>query len=102
MLRTVKDISPDTGRRSVLHYRWEDRNQIANCMLLTAEENGAGGKWDTSPEIWFADKPKSYLDLHLIPENKELWNLEKFDEFVDERKKLILHKFSHIIQRKTD
>ena len=102
LLRTAKDISPDTGRRSVLHYRWEDRNQIANCMLLTAEENGAGGKWDTSPEVWFADKPKSYLDLHLIPENRELWNLEKFDEFVDERKKLILHKFSHLIQRKTD
>ncbi len=102
ILRTLKDISPDTGRRSILHYRPEDRNQIANCMLLTAEENGAGGKWDISPEIWFADKPESYLDLHLIPKNKDLWKLENFDDFIDERKKLILNKFNHIIQPKTD
>ncbi len=102
LLRTVKAISPDTGRRSVLHYRWEDRNQIANCMLLTAEENGAGGKWDAPPEIWFGDKPESYLDLHLIPKNKDLWNLEHFDDFIDERKKLILNKFKHMIQQITE
>ena len=102
LLRTVKDISPDTGHRSILHYRWEDRNQIANCMLLTAEENSAEGKWDTPPEVWFADKPESYLDLHLIPKNKDLWGLKNFDKFTDERKKLILNKFNNIIQQKTE
>ena len=102
LLKTVKDISPDTGYISVLRYKWEDRDQIANCMLLTAEENGAGGKRDTPPEVWFADKPESYLDLHLIPKNKGLWNLEHFDDFIDERKKLILNKFKYMIQRITE
>lgn len=99
ILRTVKDISPDTGRRSILHFKWEDRNQIANCMLLTAEENGAGGKWDTPPEEWFIDKPEEYLDLHLIPKDKSLWKLDRFDDFIDKRKELILQKFSHLIQK---
>lgn len=99
LLRAVKDVSPDTGRRSILHYKGEDRNQIANCMLLTAEENGAGGKWDKPPEVWFADKSENYLDLHLIPKNKELWKLDRFDDFIKERKSLILNKFSYIIQK---
>jgi len=30
-------------------------------MLLTAEENGAGDKSDTPPEVWFKDK--DYLKL---------------------------------------
>ncbi len=71
-------------------------------MLLTAEENSAGGKWDAPPEVWFADKPESYLDLHLIPKNKDLWELKNFDKFIEERKKLILNKFNNIIQQKTE
>jgi hypothetical protein len=101
ILRRVKDISPDTGRKSILHFKWEDRNQIANCMLLTAEENGAGGKWDNPPEEWFDDKSEKYLNLHLIPKDKSLWKLERFDDFIETRKGLILQKFSHLIQKET-
>ena len=97
LLRTVKDISPETGRRSILHYKWEDRNQIANLMLLTAEENGAGGKWDTPPDKWFQDKDKTYLEMHLIPKDSSLWKLENFDKFIEERKKLILQKFDYML-----
>jgi len=31
-----------------------------------SEENGAGGKWDTLPEDWFAGKDKDYLACTLI------------------------------------
>lgn len=102
ILRTIKDISPDTGKRSVLHYRWEDRNQIANCMLLTAEENGAGGKWDIPPEVWFKDKPDQYLEMHLIPKDKDLWKIERFDDFIRKRRELIINKFSHLIQKNVE
>lgn len=102
ILRTIKDISPDTGKRSVLHYRWEDRNQIANCMLLTAEENGAGGKWDIPPEEWFKDKPDQYLEMHLIPKDKDLWKIERFDDFIRKRRELIINKFSHLIQKNVE
>jgi len=98
LLRTVKDINPETGKRNILRYKWQDRDQIANCMLLTAQENGAGGKRDIPPEDWFADKSDEYLDLHLIPKNRKLWKRENYEQFVEERKELILEKFKDMIQ----
>lgn len=97
LLRKVKDVNPDTGHRNILRYRWQDRDQIANCMLLTAQENGAGGKSDTPPETWFRNKGDDYLDLHLIPKDRSLWILENYEKFIEERKKLIVDKFSDIL-----
>ena len=42
-LKEIKVVNPETGRK-MMKYRIWDRNQLANCMLLTLEENGAGGK----------------------------------------------------------
>lgn len=99
LLRTVKRVNPETGTKNLLKYYQEDRDQIANLMLLTAEENGFSGKRDTPPDRWFADKDETYLDMHLIPKNPELWKLDNYEAFIEERKKLIFDKFSHIIQR---
>jgi hypothetical protein len=101
MLKRIKDVSPETGRQSIIRYKAEQRDQVANCMLLTAKENGAGGKSDAPPDEWFDAKVKemgsTYLDLHLIPTDKALWKLENFEKFIYERKKLILHKFNYIL-----
>ncbi len=97
MLRKVKMPNPDTGKMNLMKYREADRNQLANCMLLTAAENGAGGKSDTPPEQWFAGKPDTYLDMHLIPKDPALWKLEKFEEFIEARKALIRSKFLHLL-----
>lgn len=96
-LKKIKIPNQSTGKMNVMKYKAEDRDQIANCMLLTAQENGAGEKTDVSPDVWFASKPKEYLELHLIPANKELWKIENFEKFIEERKKLILKKFNGII-----
>jgi hypothetical protein len=108
LLKTVKDINPDSGRRNILHYRAEHRDQIANCMLLSAEENGFTGKNDIPPEDWFDrslfDSDQSharYLDMHLIPPDPALWTLERFDDFITARKELIKQKFGFMLQ-KTD
>jgi uncharacterized protein with ParB-like and HNH nuclease domain len=100
MLKKIKITNPATGRKDVHKYKQNDINQIANCMLLTAQENGPAGKTDILPEEWFADKSKEYLEQHLIPQNKELWKLENFERFVEERKKLIETKFESIIIKK--
>jgi len=55
-----------------MKYREAERNQLANCMLLSREENGPGGKWDTPPDEWFAGKDHEYLDKHLIPADPNL------------------------------
>lgn len=100
VLKKIKKVNPETGRKNLMVYPWAKRDQIGNLMLLTAKENGAGGKTDILPEDWFADKPEEYLDLHLIPKNKDLWKLENYDKFVEERKKLILQKFDYLIIKK--
>ena len=99
LLRTVKRVNPETGSRNLLKYYQEARDQIANLMLLTAEENGFSGKRDIPPNKWFADKDDAYLEMHLIPKNPDLWELENYEAFIEERKRLILNKFSHIMQR---
>ncbi len=99
LLKKIKIANPVNGRLNIMKYKQEDRDQIANLMLLTREENGAGGKTDTPPEIWFADKNDEYLDLHLIPKNSELWEIENFEQFIEARKQLILQRFDYLLIR---
>ncbi len=97
VLKSVKIPNPNTGKMNIMKYREGDRNQLANCMLLTAEENGAGGKSDTPPDEWFKDKGSEYLDRHIIPTDPALWKLDRFEDFIKERKKLIKTKFSYLL-----
>ena len=89
LLMSVKFINPITQRPNMI-YQVSERDQIANCMLLTREENGPGGKGDTPPERWFEDKDDKYLEIHLIPKDKELWKLDNYEKFIEERKKLLV------------
>lgn len=97
LLRKVKTVNPETGRRDVLKYRENQRNQLANCMLLTRAENGPQGKTDIAPDEWFADKDASYLDMHLIPTDRSLWKLDRFEDFIEARKTLIRERFKDLL-----
>jgi hypothetical protein len=95
LLIQEKVRNAETGRM-VMKYRAPERDQLANCMLLSQEENGAGGKTDTPPAEWFAKRAAEehdYLDKHLIPKDKTLWELARFEEFIVARKKLLLEHF---------
>lgn len=96
-LRTVKMLSPETGRMSIMRYKGAGTHQLANCMLLTQQENGSGGKTDIPPDEWFKDKPIEYLEKHLIPQDKELWNLDRYEDFLAARKLLIIDKFKYLL-----
>lgn len=96
-LREVKTPNPKTGRSDIMKYREWDRNQLANCMLLSAEENGGGGKGDSLPSEWFKNKSTEYLEKHLIPSDPKLWELNQFENFIEERKKLIREKFNNLL-----
>ena len=91
-LKEIKIVNPET-HRMVMKYRNTARNQLANCMLLTREENGAGHKTDKMPDEWFSDKDAEYLAMHLIPTDRMLWRIERFEDFIEERKKLIRKRF---------
>lgn len=96
-LKKVKETNPRTGRLDLMKYREADRNQLANCMLLTQQENGAGGKSDTLPGDWFSTKNEAYLDMHLIPREPALWNIDQYERFIEERKRLLLEKFAFLL-----
>jgi uncharacterized protein with ParB-like and HNH nuclease domain len=96
-LKKVKIENTETGKMNVMKYKWFDRDQIGNLVLLTAHENGASNKTDTLPKDWFANKKPEYLQLHLIPENSALWEMDKFEDFVKERKTLLISQFANIL-----
>lgn len=95
-LKDIKVKNPETGRM-VMKYDASERDQLANCMLLTKEENGPGGKGDKLPEMWLADKDEEYLNMHLIPKDQSLWKMDYFEDFIDARKRLIREKFKWLL-----
>lgn len=106
LLRKEKKENPKSGKWDLLRYPETERNQLANCQLLTQQENGFAAKCDDSPATWFAKKREhfaardgeanadakliEYLQLHMIPADPELWRVERFDDFIAARKLLIL------------
>jgi hypothetical protein len=70
----------------LMQYRQRDKNQLANCMLLTAQENGAGRNFDTSPDERLGGErsEEDYLNMHLIPRDPALWKLDRVEEFIQE------------------
>jgi len=96
-LKKIKKLNPETGRNSLMKYKANERDQLANLMLLTAKENGMSGKTNILPKVWFEDKSEEYLEKHLIPRDKQLWQIDRFEEFLNERKKLILQKFKDLV-----
>lgn len=97
VLRRIKTENLKTGRKDLMKYHEAERNQLANCILLSREENGAGGKSDTLPEEWFAGKGQDYLDKHLIPSDPALWAMDRFEDFIEARKVLIRDHFKSLL-----
>ena len=99
-LEKVKVLSPETGRQ-VMKYDEKIRNQLANCMLLTREENGPGGKTDKPLKDWFHSKrPEElpeYLELHLIPKDPALWEIDRYEDFIQARQALIRERFKSLL-----
>ena len=98
-LLKIKEFNAKTGRHNLLRYKARERNQLANCIMLSATENPRGnGEEMVKTESWLADKNDSFLERHLIPKNPDLWQIENFDDFIKERKALILKKFNFMLQ----
>lgn len=92
ILKSQKVQSEESGRVLQRYSKWEI-DQLANCMLLPAHVNGAGDKSDRPPHEWLKDKDDEFLELHCIPRKKALWKPERYEDFIESRKILILEKF---------
>lgn len=90
----LKKIKDTNGER---FYKGWEIDQLANCMLLSADQNGAADKSDTLPEVWLNDKSDEFLELHCIPKNKKLWKLDNYPAFIEARGELISSKFADLL-----
>lgn len=90
-LKRIRVDDSAAGRRT-MRYTQQDRDQIANLMLLSRDEN-SNEKRAALPEKYLAEQSREYLKMHLIPADPELWKLGNFKEFITARKNLIIEKF---------
>jgi hypothetical protein len=90
-LKKIRVDNPAEGKKTI-RYTQQDRDQLANLMLLSRDEN-SNEKRATLPEKYLAEQSREYLKTHLIPTDPELWELDNFEEFIAARKKLIIEKF---------
>ena len=73
-----------------LPYSMQEVNQIANLTFLTQDTNLRVSNQD--PAIYlerYARQNPGVLESHWIPINPELWKLENYPDFLEERRKLL-------------
>jgi hypothetical protein len=73
---------------------------LGNYQLLDEFSNRVGKRAKELKEWiegWKESEQQMYLERHLIPKNPDLWKLENFDKFLEERSKIIVTKVKGLI-----
>ncbi|NPA70175.1 MAG: DUF262 domain-containing protein [Crenarchaeota archaeon] len=71
-------------------------NDIANMTLLLSKSNESIRE---SPRIYLKRIPPEILRAHLIPEDRTLWREEKFKDFLEERRKLLVNAINSLLSK---
>ena len=75
------------AQEQIDRYRSELMNRLGNLQLLLARENQE--KLDKPFNRWISTRDEGFKARHLIPDDPTLWTLERFDDFIKAREKLI-------------
>lgn len=80
-------------------YDWEIINSNANFQLLDSSTN-RGNKSNKYFKKWINSIPNKsqYINIHLIPTNEELWEIDQYTNFLNERSKLIIRKLKSYLK----
>ncbi len=77
--------------------RFKDKkDHIANKTFLINKSNK---KLSNSDPTYLNSYPEEILKNHLIPLNKNLWQIEKYDLFLKARRRLISNKLNEVLDR---
>lgn len=96
ILKAQKELNEETGRQIRTYENWEI-DQLANCMLLPAHQNGSGDKGAQPLDQWLRSQSADFLELHCIPSSpKTLWKIENYRHFIEKRKQLIQERIAEI------
>jgi hypothetical protein len=75
--------------------RWQGMmNRFANLELLLAQENEE--KSDKPFKEWITTRDCSFIKKHLIPGDPHLWSIERFEDFLKERERLIAQRLNRL------
>lgn len=70
-------------------------NHVANITLISERANESIG--NELPYVYLREIDSEILESHMIPLDEELWRLEKYPEFLEERKQLIMKRVNELI-----
>ena len=70
-------------------------NHVANITLISESANESIG--NELPYVYLREIDSEILESHMIPLDEELWRLEKYPEFLEERKQLIMKRINELI-----
>jgi hypothetical protein len=82
------------GQEALWDKYYDLHNRVANLELLTQQENLE--KLNKPFDGWIRTRDASFKKRHLIPDNPELWKFENFEQFVEEREKLIADRLDQV------
>ncbi|MHB1563289.1 MAG: DUF262 domain-containing protein [Leptospirillum sp.] len=77
----------DFKKRDVPDHVKALRNDFGNLALVIADENS--GKKNRPLHEWLPSRSPDYLKRHFIPVDQSLWHMEKYENFLIERRKLL-------------
>lgn len=81
-------------KKNVADHLKEFRDDFGNLALVISDENSA--KQDRPLDKWLATRSPEYLKRHHIPPDPSLWHIERFEDFLIERRKLLQARLKYV------
>lgn len=82
--------------RAPIEYR-RAVNDIANLTFISKESNGAIG--DDPPAEYLSSKTtREMRKAHFVPEHQDLWKPERFEDFLNERRRLMAQAMTRLLK----
>jgi len=76
-------------------YSLELINDISNLQILSDNENKK--KSNSTFEEWINGQDESFLTKSYIPNDKNLWKVENYEKFIEERREIMYKKLKEIL-----
>lgn len=84
----------DAFKKNVPDHFKELRDDFGNLALVIGDENS--GKKDRPLKEWLPTRSDEYLKRHFIPRDQSLWEIERFEDFLIERRKMLKTRLQHV------
>jgi hypothetical protein len=78
----------------------ELRDDFGNLALVIGGENS--GKKNRPLDEWLLTRSPEYLRRHFIPTDQSLWQMDKYEKFLIERRKLLKARIQHVFSCDVD